>query len=716
MFYKNELSSSNIKSISRKILLAFIALIITLAIVALFVNSSVSNKLNALSRLTLNLEYDQAKSQRALLLLHEAEDDFQASLLTSDGLKNDAYKAKLAQSFTLIDSLLKDNIDTAKLTEQQRAKVKNLYIRKLKLSANLYILKHSFDSLLTASSGVNPVNDDNVYTTTTSRRKGKKLKTSDTIKTDGQVNKKGFFGRIKDAIANKNSNAGVANVTVINSNRTNKIIDSVNRQISSREKDIYSKKLQQLQQRNSKLFTTQKQMIVLNMHINSELERIVTEINNINTSLVNELKENALKSYRETTSLFNKFYLASLFFVLVFAALLIMFIVNLNRAETYLLHENERSVGMAQQKMNLLLHMSHEVRNPLTAINGFLYIFSRSNLSTKQIEMLNSIRLSSDMLLHTLNDTLDAAKMETSEFKIIAEPFNPDLVLNQLVESMEFSATKKNLNLNYNFEGDKAAMVLGDSFRLKQIMINLLSNAIKYTQVGGVSINANLTEINGTSRLQLSIKDSGPGISVQQQGRLFSKYYQTNSAKGQTGTGLGLYICKQLVQLQGGEISVESKENAGSTFSFFIPYKKIAAEMAEDATDDSTSKLNGLNILAVDHNELSLTFLKMLTSKWNINFYQALDGKAALKILAKQTINVVLVDLAASEAEAVKFAVSLNESKALLNKPRVIAICSDELTSEYEQKLKQNFTSAIEKPFTETELLKKVVSAIEING
>jgi len=715
MFYKNELSSGNIKSISRKILLAFITLIIALAVVALFVNGSVSNRLNELSRLTLNLEYDQAKSQRALLLLHEAEDDFQASLLTSDGLKNDAYKAKLAQSFTLIDSLLKDNIDTAKLTESQRTKVRNLYVKKLKLSANLYVLKHSFDSLLTASSGVNPVNDDNVYTTT-SRRKGKKLKTSDTIKTDGQVNKKGFFARIKDAIANKNSNAGIANVTVINSNRTAKIIDSVNRRISSREKDIYSKKLQQLQQRNSKLFTTQKQMIVLNMHINSELERIITEINNINTSLVNELKENALKSYRETTSLFNKFYLASLFFVLVFAALLIMFIVNLNRAETYLVHENERSVGMAQQKMNLLLQMSHEVRNPLTAINGFLYIFSRSNLSAKQIEMLNSIRLSSDMLLHTLNDTLDAAKMETSEFKIISEPFNPDLVLNELVENMEFSATKKNLTLNYSFEGDKAAMILGDSFRLKQIMINLLSNAIKYTQAGSVSINANLTEVNNTVRLQVSIKDSGPGISIEQQGRLFSKYYQTNAAKGQTGTGLGLYICKQLVELQEGEINVESKENTGSTFSFFIPYKKIAAEPTENAGDNLTSKLNGLNILAVDQNELSLTFLKMLTSKWNINFYQALDVKAALKVLDEQTINIVLIDLASSETEAVKLAVSLKESKSLLNKPPVIAICSDELTTAYEQKLKQNFTSAIEKPFTEAELLKKVVSAIEING
>jgi signal transduction histidine kinase len=211
---------------------------------------------------------------------------------------------------------------------------------------------------------------------------------------------------------------------------------------------------------------------MLNTHINNELERIVSDVNNINLSIINELKENALKSYRETTGLLNKFYLASLLMVLIFAALLIIFIINLNRAEEYLLRENQRSVAIAQQKMDLLLHMSHEVRNPLTAINGFLYIFSRSNLSARQIDMLGSIRLSSDMLLHTLNDTLDAAKMETNTFKINSDPFNPNTVLKEVVESMEFSATKKQLTLDYQFEGDKEAMILGDSFRLKQVMVN----------------------------------------------------------------------------------------------------------------------------------------------------------------------------------------------------------------------------------------------------
>ncbi|WP_184547135.1 hybrid sensor histidine kinase/response regulator [Mucilaginibacter sp. FT3.2] len=713
MFYKKESTSSNIKSISRKILLAFIALVIALALIALFVNSNISSRLNALSKLTLNLEYDQAKSQKALLLLHEAEDDFQASLLTPDVLKNNAYKIKLSQSFSLIDSLLKDNIDTAKLTVAQRAKVKSLYLKKLKLSASLYVLKHSFDSLLTATSGVNTVNDNvGQYTTKTSRRKGSGLRSSDTVKSDGKINKKGFFGRIKDAIANKNGNAGVANLTVINRNRADKIIDSVNRRISGRDKDIYSKKLQQLQQRNSKLFTTQKQMIVLNMHINSELERIINEVNNINTGLVNELKESALKNYRETNSLLNKFYLSSLFLVLVFATLLIVFIINLNRAEVYLLHENERSVAMAQQKMDLLLHMSHEVRNPLTAINGFLYIFSRSNLSAKQIDMLSSIRLSSDMLLHTLNDTLDAAKMETSEFKINTEPFNPDHTLKQLMESMEFSAAKKNLKLDYGFEGNKGLMVAGDSFRLKQIMINLLSNAIKYTPTGSVKVNAKLLEINGADRLQISITDTGPGISIPQQGRLFSKYYQTSSAKGQTGTGLGLYICKQLVQLQDGEISVESSEGNGSTFSFYIPYKRSKVEAVENDTDNVLGKLNGLNMLIVDNNELSLIFLKMMTAKWNINFYQASDGKEALDILSKETIDVVLSDLAMTEMGAENFALSVNKSKTLLNKPPVIAISAEELTPQRDQQLKQSFTGVIEKPFTEAELIKKIVLAI----
>jgi signal transduction histidine kinase len=216
--------------------------------------------------------------------------------------------------------------------------------------------------------------------------------------------------------------------------------------------------------------------------------------------------------------------------------------------------------------------MSHEVRTPLTAIMGFLYIFSKSELTVKQSEMIESIKLSSDMMLRTLNDTLDAAKMEHSELTIHTEPFNPDYILSSVVESMAFSAEKKKLYLKYNFTGNKNAIILGDSFRLKQIVVNLLSNAIKFTNEGGITINAQL--IANDTRLQVEVTDTGAGISAEQQAGLFSKYYQTSSSKEQVGTGLGLFICKQLIKLQNGKIAVKSEEGKGTTFTLLIPYQK----------------------------------------------------------------------------------------------------------------------------------------------
>lgn len=704
MPHKKNVAATDIKGLSRRILIAFILFVIALVIAALFVNSSISNQLANLSKQTSGIEYDEAKSQKALLLLHEAEDDFQESLLTGDTAKTDSYKTKLSLSFNLIDSLLKDDIDTTKLSAEQRIKVRSLFLKKLKLSDNLYILKHSFDSLLKKPSGADTSNSG-LTTAAPYIRTEKVTNSVDTVKSTAKVTKKGLFGRIKDAIINKDGSSGPANVTVINYNRNKRVIDSVNKINAKRSKNFYNKQLKQLQQHNLKLFTTQKQMIILNTHINNELERIVSDVNNINLNIINELKENALKSYRDTTGLLNKFYLASLLMVLIFATLLIIFIINLNRAEEYLLRENQRSVAIAQQKMDLLLHMSHEVRNPLTAINGFLYIFSRSNLSARQIDMLGSIRLSSDMLLHTLNDTLDAAKMETNTFKINSDPFNPNTVLKEVVESMEFSATKKQLSLAYNFEGDKEAVVLGDSFRLKQVMVNLLSNAVKYTKQGGITVKAQLIQANDDNKLQIKIIDTGAGISAEQQVKLFSKYYQSNSAKGQIGTGLGLYICKQLIQLQNGEIKVESDEKTGSTFSFFITYKNHLPAENEQATNNPVWKLNGISLLAVDSNELSLTFLKMMTSKWNIKFHQASSGDEALQVIAKEPIQIVLTDLNLPGMSATELVANTK------NLP-VIVITNDGLPADKDKYTEQGFAGVLVKPFIEAELIRQIILAL----
>src|SRR5476651_273098 len=191
--------------------------------------------------------------------------------------------------------------------------------------------------------------------------------------------------------------------------------------------------------------------------------------------------------------------------------------------------------------------------------------------------MLGSIRLSSDMLLHTLNDTLDAAKMDSGEFNINNEPFNPDFTLKQVIDSMSFSATKKKLELAYHFNGDKETLVSGDGFRLKQIMVNLLGNAIKFTKTGSVKVYAHMVVKDGKTWLNVEVTDTGTGINPDQQNNLFSKFYQTSSAIGKTGSGLGLYICRQLVQLQNGHITVKSTPGQGSAFSYSIPYQELTS-------------------------------------------------------------------------------------------------------------------------------------------
>ncbi|MGY0035321.1 hybrid sensor histidine kinase/response regulator [Pedobacter sp. NJ-S-72] len=269
-----------------------------------------------------------------------------------------------------------------------------------------------------------------------------------------------------------------------------------------------------------------------------------------------------------------------------------------------------------------------------------------------------------------------------------------------MIESMEFSATKKKLTISYNFEGNKEAVLLGDSFRLKQIMVNLLSNAIKYTNTGGITVNAKLINVNQETKLEIGITDTGMGISTEQQANLFSKYYQTNSAKGKAGTGLGLYICKQMVELQKGEISVESKAGEGSTFKFYIPYQdsnSTDSTHVKTVTDDPLLLLNGISILAVDDNELNLMFLKMMTSKWNVRFHQASNGIEALAILRKDLVTVVLTDIQMPEMDGYELLSAIRNSDDSINKTPVIVISGNETELENSIVTAKGFSGLVKK-------------------
>lgn len=557
------------RNLVRRIFFAFLGFVIILSVVALFVRDSINDKLNKISQVSNDIENNRAEPEKALLLLGKADNDFKQSLVKNNGKLRTTYRQELSLAFNKIDTLLHKQVsDSSNLTSLEKARIKYWYQQRTALSGRLYLLRRSFDSLLNAYTYIDSVGLDNTKVPGPNLNFKKTETLGKSNPTSKAAAKRGLIERIKDAIKNDNGNSA----TEIRHQRDTKEANAKALKAIKQNQQAYDKALKQLQQQNVKQLHSQRQLVTTNSYIINELGNIINQVKDINYNMADEFKGMTLKSYQDSTTQLNKLYLTALCLLAVFSALLIVFITQLHQSEVLLREEIESSVAIAQQKMDLLHHMSHEVRTPLTSIMGFLYIFSKSEMTTKQAEMLESIQLSSDMVLRTLNDTLDAAKMENSELTIYAEPFNPDYILSTVIESMGPIATKKKLYIKYNFTGNKNALVLGDSYRLKQIVVNLLSNALKYTNEGGVTLNAQLT--TNETRLQVEVTDTGEGISQEQQAGLFSKYYQTSSSKGQVGTGLGLFICKQLIKLQKGRISVKSERGKGTTFNFFIPYQK----------------------------------------------------------------------------------------------------------------------------------------------
>lgn len=697
------------KVLAQKILLTFLFFTVVFSMAALFLYDTITGKLADISDMASNIEQKQEKPEHILLLLQQAEDDFQQSLLDTNSKKNNDYKIKLSEAFHEVDTLLNHYTNPAYLTTAQSNKIKQWGQKRTKLSKEFFLLKHEFDSLLSVYANFNTIAKVDV-TSNQLIVPIAKLPKTDTIQKTIPAKKRGFFKRLREAILNENSSAAIK-VIEIRPRALNTKAPAIHN-TAAVYKEAYTRRLQQLQEQNAKVLNLQGKLISLNTHISSELKRINNSVREINSNMAEELKATAFKSYRETTELLNKVHLVALLFVFLFAALLIIFITQLNRSEKNLRRENERSVTIAQQKMDLLYQMSHEIRNPLNAIKGFLYVFGKTGLTKQQSDMLGSIKLSSDMLLQTLDDTLDAAKMENSEFRINEEPFSPDETLRKVIESMEYSAAKKKLSIDYFYTGDVEAIVEGDGFRLRQILGNLLSNAIKYTDEGGIVITATME--SEEHKLHVVVKDTGAGISSDQQTNLFSKYYQTNSSKGKTGTGLGLFICKQLVELQEGKISVKSVSGEGSAFSFYIPYRKTERKPVNKQDQEKAFQLpDGLKILAADDSELNLGFLKMMTKKWKVKFHAAANGKQALEILAKHDIDVVLTDLQMPVMNGYELLLAIKALGKPFDELPVIVISGEAGPESNEKMLSKGFSGLVSKPLNEALLKMELLKALK---
>ncbi|MES2071743.1 MAG: PAS domain S-box protein [Pseudomonadota bacterium] len=304
-------------------------------------------------------------------------------------------------------------------------------------------------------------------------------------------------------------------------------------------------------------------------------------------------------------------------------------------------------------KSEFVANMSHEIRTPLNAVLGMAYLLDSTGLTAEQKKYLEMIKVSGQTLLSILNDILDFSKVEAGRMDLSLTEFQLADVLNAVATIMTVNAGEKDLELAIAVEPDVPRVLLGDALRLQQVLVNLTGNALKFTERGEVAVLVRLVQMQTirnkpVAMLSFHVRDTGIGMNVEQQGRLFSSFTQADSSFTRRfgGTGLGLTISKRLVELMGGSIRVRSEEGQGSEFVVTLPLQ--CARNQEDGTR-SRSAIGNLRFLVVDDNGTSREYLSKTIQGWHWEVDVAASGAQALDLFKEQQAagypyDVVLVD------------------------------------------------------------------------
>ncbi len=373
----------------------------------------------------------------------------------------------------------------------------------------------------------------------------------------------------------------------------------------------------------------------------------------------------------------------------------------------------------AKVKQEFLANMSHEIRTPMNAIIGMSNLMEDTKLSKTQREYLKHIKNSSENLLVIINDVLDFSKIESGKIEFEKTTFNLSEMLSTIYQSFKYKAQEKNIGFIINIDDTIPAKLIGDPVRLNQVILNLTSNAIKFTNKGNVTINIkNKSQINNKITLYIEVVDTGIGIAEDKLDKIFSSFEQASSDTTRKfgGTGLGLTISRQLVELQGGKINVKSKLGKGSSFYFTLTYE--IADYNEKTQIDKKNKekitpligYQDYNILVVEDNKLNQIVSKSILTKYKFNIEICENGQEAVDILKNKHFDVILLDLHMPVMDGYEAAKYIRNNLKL-NTP-IIALTAAAIKNEKEKCLNIGMNDYISKPFKPDELITKIENAI----
>ncbi|WP_439883130.1 response regulator [Pontibacter sp. MBLB2868] len=369
----------------------------------------------------------------------------------------------------------------------------------------------------------------------------------------------------------------------------------------------------------------------------------------------------------------------------------------------------EKSVQVKEQ---FLANISHEIRTPMNGIIGLTHVLQKTHLGSEQQKYLGAIQKSADNLMDIINDLLDFSKITAQQFTFEEVEFNLPEQITDVIELMNSKASERTNTLEFTIDPSVPNRIIGDPLRLRQVLLNLVGNAIKFTQNGTIKVFAQvLQEREHDLLMEFIVEDTGIGISPEKIHTVFESFNQgsNDTTRKYGGTGLGLTISKNIVEMQGGAISVRSQLMQGSTFTFSLPFKKLQEVKPKEPVVVNTAfiqevDMSGLHILLAEDNEINQLLIRTVLTNWGVDIDIVNNGVEALDQYMFNQYDLILMDMQMPEMdgyEAIAQIRALNSEKATVP---IIALTAHASSDEAERCISAGANAYVAKPFEQIEL------------
>lgn len=434
------------------------------------------------------------------------------------------------------------------------------------------------------------------------------------------------------------------------------------------------------------------------------------------------MQEARLQSELDSKNMMVYFMLGVFALVVIFMVVLIAQIRQRNQANAQLQKAKEKAERSESEKEKFLAYTSHEIRTPLNALVGMVELLKKTPLSEEQDKFVSTIKTSSDNIVIIANDILDLTKIDSGKIEFESINFILSELVDELIFMLQVKARAKGLILKVNYDKSLPPVIVGDPLRLSQILMNLINNAIKFTEKGEVAVDVHcLHQYENLVKIGFTVTDTGIGIRKERLKNVFNRFEQEDkdTTRKYGGAGLGLSITKQLVELQGGSISVRSRWGEGTTFSVRLEYPEGDFEQVsrEEEALIPAEEMGDFSLLLVDDNMLNRTILSDLLLDWNprLKIDQAENGKRAIEKIRANDYAIILMDIQMPEMNGYQASTYIREQfLPPKNKVPVIAMTAHALGGIADKIVEAGMDDYVSKPINMSHLVKKLSEHLKI--